>query len=503
MTNIVTAAFGASKAVQTRPLHQWDYGQVLQFKGIDLPDAYTVHFSNDGVGGTAKTQVGNADGVDIPNEYLTTGQPVYAWVFLHASEDDGETVYSVTIPVTARPRPTEDAPTPQQQGLIDQAIAALNAGVEDVQEAVEGVQDAIDTALQEAKDSGEFDGNDGVSPTVDVTEITGGHRVSITDADGTENFDVPNGDPGAPGISPTITVTDITGGHRVTITDATGPHSFDVMDGDAADAPVQDVQVNGVSVLQDGVANVPIAGNAVLGAVKIGSASNGIEIDSSGYIKPASVNASDTKAGTNNRKPITAAFQHQSTFYGLTKAAGVDMASSSNPVGTYTDEAKVAIREMLGLPRYVDWELINDITVAEDTSQIDVATDSNGQPFELRKLMAIFSAGPSTTGTRDGFYQLIKYTNSDGGEASTSLPSLTYKTATSSMLARTTIEANDGAPLEAYSVTAAGDGNTQNTTSMAKQLIAKSITYLCIYQSGTTKSLIPAGANLKIYGIRA
>ena len=34
------------------------------------------------------------------------------------------------------------------------------------------------------------------------------------------------------GVSPTITVTDITGGHRVTITDATGPHNFDVMDGD-------------------------------------------------------------------------------------------------------------------------------------------------------------------------------------------------------------------------------------------------------------------------------
>lgn len=39
------------------------------------------------------------------------------------------------------------------------------------------------------------------------------------------------GQSGADGVSPSVTVTGITGGHNVTITDATGPHSFDVMDG--------------------------------------------------------------------------------------------------------------------------------------------------------------------------------------------------------------------------------------------------------------------------------
>ena len=81
------------------------------------------------------------------------------------------------------------------------------------------------------------DGSDGVSPTVTVTDITGGYRVTITDADGNHSFDVMNGQDGADGAdgadgySPTVTVTDITGGHRVTITDAEGDHTFDVMDG--------------------------------------------------------------------------------------------------------------------------------------------------------------------------------------------------------------------------------------------------------------------------------
>lgn len=40
-----------------------------------------------------------------------------------------------------------------------------------------------------------------------------------------------DGQDGADGYSPTVTVTSITGGHRVTITDADGDHVFDVMDG--------------------------------------------------------------------------------------------------------------------------------------------------------------------------------------------------------------------------------------------------------------------------------
>lgn len=43
------------------------------------------------------------------------------------------------------------------------------------------------------------DGSDGVSPVVSVEEITGGHRVTITDAEGTKTFDVMDGKDGADG----------------------------------------------------------------------------------------------------------------------------------------------------------------------------------------------------------------------------------------------------------------------------------------------------------------
>lgn len=159
--NVVKASFVFGRSTKTRGLHQWDYGQVLKFDGLDLPSAYTVHFANQPMSGDAKTQVGGPDGVDIPDEYLTTGLPVYAWVYLHSGADDGETVYSVTIPVTKRPKPVEEPPTPVQQGAIDTAIAALNEGVSaaenaadaasdsasDAAQAVQGVADAIEAAL--------------------------------------------------------------------------------------------------------------------------------------------------------------------------------------------------------------------------------------------------------------------------------------------------------------------------------------------------------------------
>ncbi len=61
--------------------------------------------------------------------------------------------------------------------------------------------------------------------------------------------------PGADGYSPTVTVEDIQGGHRITITDKNGTHTVDVMDGESGGA-VQDVQINGTSILSDGVANI-------------------------------------------------------------------------------------------------------------------------------------------------------------------------------------------------------------------------------------------------------
>lgn len=45
-----------------------------------------------------------------------------------------------------------------------------------------------------------FDGEDGVSPTIAVNDVTGGHTLTITDADGTRTVDVMDGEDGASGV---------------------------------------------------------------------------------------------------------------------------------------------------------------------------------------------------------------------------------------------------------------------------------------------------------------
>jgi hypothetical protein len=114
---------------------------------------------------------------------------------------------------------------------------------------------------------------------------------------------------------------------------------------------IVDVQINGTSIVDNGVANVPIAGANTIGVVKINS-SYGIDINNTNggylYLNPAS-NA-ELKTGTMAYKAVVPARQHNSVFYGLAKAAGdTTQSASSNAVGTYTDEAKAAIKNMLGV----------------------------------------------------------------------------------------------------------------------------------------------------------
>lgn len=131
---------------------------------------------------------------------------------------------------------------------------------------------------------------------------------------------------------------------------STGIPASDLESGIIPSVPVQNVQINGASILQSGVANIPVASASNYGAVKVGNSSYGIKINSNGILYTESASASYIKAGSNSNLSITPSVQHTAVFYGLAKAAGDSTQSaSSNAVGTYTDGAKTAIKTMLGI----------------------------------------------------------------------------------------------------------------------------------------------------------
>lgn len=91
-------------------------------------------------------------------------------------------------------------------------------------------------------------GADGISPTITVSNITGGYRLIIKDVNGIQYIDILNGVGGSDGgdgingtdgFSPIVEVTPINGGHRVSITDAAETKIFDVMNGKDGYTPVK------------------------------------------------------------------------------------------------------------------------------------------------------------------------------------------------------------------------------------------------------------------------
>lgn len=107
---------------------------------------------------------------------------------------------------------------------------------------------------------------------------------------------------------------------------------------------VDDVQTNGVSIISNGIANIPIADVNTYGVLRTGNNATGLQKDPSGYLKTYCAALSTIKSATDYYQPIVPIHQHESAFYGLAKAAGdTTQSASSNAVGTYTDSAKNAI----------------------------------------------------------------------------------------------------------------------------------------------------------------
>ena len=91
------------------------------------------------------------------------------------------------------------------------ATSADNAG-QSAQQAAGSLQ-----ALKDGIAAGDFKGepgNDGKSPIVTVTDIENGHRVSITDKDGTKTIDVLNGQTGKTGATPVLTIGTVSSGDK-------------------------------------------------------------------------------------------------------------------------------------------------------------------------------------------------------------------------------------------------------------------------------------------------
>lgn len=98
--NIVRANNWRGDNCQTAQVYQYDYGLILKIEGLDLPNVFEVHFTNtDNV--PAIERIGSNDGiVVVPDILLKSAKNIIAYIYLHTSDSDGETVKTITIPAS-------------------------------------------------------------------------------------------------------------------------------------------------------------------------------------------------------------------------------------------------------------------------------------------------------------------------------------------------------------------------------------------------------------------
>lgn len=92
---------------------------------------------------------------------------------------------------------TADRLNKMEQGVANEQIGPPGADGKDGQDGAPGPAGPPGADGKDGQDGAP--GKDGVSPTVAVTDIPGGHRVTISDADGSQSFDVLDGKDGTGG----------------------------------------------------------------------------------------------------------------------------------------------------------------------------------------------------------------------------------------------------------------------------------------------------------------
>ena len=149
MSNVITVVFAGETFLTTERLWKGDYGQILNIQGLELPEYYEVHFASTR-DGTPQVEIGTSAGVSIPNKFLMATGYIYAWLFLHEGETDGETKYQIKIPVEDKGIPI-DPETPEEKTAVQQAIEALNEETGKAEAAAETAEqhrdDAEDAAI--------------------------------------------------------------------------------------------------------------------------------------------------------------------------------------------------------------------------------------------------------------------------------------------------------------------------------------------------------------------
>lgn len=403
--------------VTTRKIWQYDYGQILSITGQNLPTATEVHFSLDIRGGSTLSRVGTTiDGVTtvkIPDELLKNNGKsgdfsIYAFIYV-TDEESGNTEYRITIPVYSRPKPENPSVDPAPEpNIFHETVTAVNNAADRAEKAVketEQIRDNLNLDLSEkitrpqSAKVGQVIavkevGTDGKPTNFEAKDMTGGASTEeIKEAVGEYMQEHPfeETDPTVPDWAkqpekPTYTAEEVGAlpdntkiptktselendsgflyspptpevGKILKIKSVNEDGTFVCEWADDGGSNL-DVRIDGKSIVQDGVAEIPISSHDTLGLVytdnSAGDYTTGL-MNQQGRLQVNTASIDDVNK-RRLRKEIDC-----SNFDYAVKAAMCDGKGAA-----WTAEEQASARDRMGA-----WTTIADITLAEDVNLID------------------------------------------------------------------------------------------------------------------------------------
>lgn len=445
--------------VTTRKIWQYDYGQILSITGQNLPTATEVHFSLDIRGGSTLSRVGTTmDGVTtvkIPDELLKNNGKsgdfsIYAFIYV-ADEASGNTEYRITIPVYSRPKPENPSvdPTPEPN-IFHETVTAVNKAADRAEKAAkdtEQIRDNLNLDLSEkitrpqsakvgqviaVKEVGtdgkptDFEAKDmtGGASTEEIKEVVGAYMQEhpFKETDPTvpdwakqpekpaytaeevgalpDNTKIPTktseleNDSGFLYSPPTPEPGKIL---KIRSVNEDGTFTCEWADGGSN----LDVRINGQSIVQDGVAEIPVVvGNkpgSYYGLVHMVSGycygiTTGNAVMSPGvWANDALQLVEPGNFGINYRKSAT------SNGFGAINTTNLDYAVKAamcdGKGAAWTAEEQAAARERMGT--YTgDWQVIMDETLTELTQEVSFEV-----PDDTKEMICFFKSGAAPANT--------------------------------------------------------------------------------------------------------
>ena len=403
--------------VTTHKIWQYDYGQILSITGQNLPTATEVHFSLDIRGGSTLSRVGTTmDGVTtvkIPDELLKNNGKsgdfsIYAFIYV-ADEESGNTEYRITIPVYSRPKPENPSVDPAPEpNIFHETVTAVNNAADRAEKAAKDTEQIRDnlnldlsekiTRPQSAKVGQVIAvkevGTDGKPTDFEAKDMTGGASTEeIKEAVGAYMQEHPfeETDPTVPDWAkqpekPTYTAEDVGAlpdntkiptktselendsgflyspptpevGKILKIKSVNEDGTFTCEWADSGSN--LDVRINGESIVQDGVAEIPISSHDTLGLVYTDNSAGGYTtglMNQQGRLKVNTAGIDDVNK-RRLRKEIDC-----SNFDYAVKAAMCDGKGAA-----WAADEQVAARERIGALDTQDMIDITEITMDAET----------------------------------------------------------------------------------------------------------------------------------------